>query len=605
MLTKKMKRMPKIILLLPVLIVFFLFTSCVTVEASFEKDGSGVCTVTVEKAEGFTKADLENKIDEVIDGVKMQSQKNRLELKSIDENDDAFIVKLSFKQISQTKGLGNFSFETGTSFGSQLVQRNLFAQLANGTVSSRNLTNYNGSTFTVLSDDVTVQPVKVSTHEVMQTSDFKNESNEYYNDDNVFFCFTICGFANVSSITFEFPGQILITSDLNVTVGGGNKLTVTPKKVQAKEIGVKDGKAFVEQGEYDLFVGYAVFELSNDYTLFIVLGAIALVLGGLIFYGIKSGAFKRFFKGKTWAKIVKNRVLYLFVLSGVVIFAVFNYAPMVGIIVAFKNYTVDGGIFGSEWANNFGFEHFITLFTHPGSEFGLIFRNTVVMALLKFVTGFPAAIILALMFNALNNGIFKKSVQTISYLPYFVSWVVVSNIVYLLFSANGGIINNVLEALGKEKIKFYSEPKYWWGILTTSSLWKSVGWGTIVYLAAITGINPDLYEAASIDGAGTWRKLWTVTIPGMMPVIGIQLILNAGNLIKDDFDQIYSLVGGSNYELREVTEVFSSLVFRNLQGGPKGFSSSTAISLVQSLISLALVFGADKIVRKTDNPGLW
>ena len=141
--------------------------------------------------------------------------------------------------------------------------------------------------------------------------------------------------------------------------------------------------------------------------------------------------------------------------------------------------------------------------------------------------------------------------------------------------------------------------------MTVTSLWKTVGWGTIVYLAAITGINPDLYEAASIDGAGTWRKLWTVTIPGMMPVIGIQLILNAGNLIKDDFDQIYSLVGGSNYELRPVTEVFSSLVFRNLQGGPKGFSSSTGISLIQSIMSLGLVLTADVIVRKTDNPGLW
>lgn len=600
----KMKRCQRL-LLLPLLVVFFLFTSCVTVEASFDKDGSGVCTVIVEKSEDLTKADLESKIDEVIDGVKMQSQKNRLELKSINENDDAFIVKLKFKQISQTKGLGNFTFETGTSFGSQLVQRNLFSQLASGTVSSRNLTNYNGSTFTVLSEDIVVKPIDVSSGENIETSDFKDENNEYYNDDNVFFCFTVCGFENVSSITFEFPGKILIASDLNVSVGGNNKLTVTPTKVEAKEIGVKDGQAFVEQGEYNLFVGYAVFELSNDYTLFIVFGTIALVLGGLIFYGVKSGAFKRFFKGKTWAKIVKNRVLYLFVLSGVVIFGIFNYAPMLGIIVAFKNYTVDGGIFGSEWANNFGFEHFITLFTHPGSEFGLIFRNTIVMALLKFVTGFPAAIILALMFNALKNGIFKKSVQTISYLPYFVSWVVVSNILYLLLSANGGIINNVLEALGKEKIKFYSEPKYWWGILTASSLWKSVGWGTIVYLAAITGINSDLYEAASIDGAGTWRQLWTVTIPGMIPVIGIQLILNAGNLIKDDFDQIYSLVGGSNYELREVTEVFSSLVFRNLQGGPKGFSSSTAISLVQSLISLGLVLGADKIVRKTDNPGLW
>lgn len=601
----RLKRVLKIELLLLVILVLFSFMGCAKVNTSFNRDGSGVCTVSIAKEEGMDKEALESEIAEIMEGVKIQSQKERLELKSITENEDSFIVKMKFKQITETKGVGNFSFETGTSFGSQLVQRNLLAQLSKGIISSRNLTNYNNSTFTVLSDDVKVNPVNVSTQETLNAADFKDTANEYYTEDNIFFCFTICGLSGISSITFEFPGEILVYGDLNATVEGKDKLTVTPEKVQAKEIGIRDGGTFVTEGEYDLFVGYVIFDLETDYTPIIIIGTIILIIGTLITLGFTTGAFKRFFHGKTWAKIVKNRVLYLFILPGFALFAVFNYAPMAGIIVAFKNYTVDGGIFGSEWANHFGFEHFITLFTHPGSEFGMIFRNTIVMALLKFFTGFPAAIILALMFNALKNGWYKKTVQTVSYLPYFISWVVVSNIVYILLSANGGILNNILEKLGFEKIRFYSEPKYWWGILTSTSLWKGVGWGTIVYLAAITGINPDLYEAADIDGASAWRKIWAVTIPGMMPVIGIQLILNAGNLIKDDFDQIYSLVGGSNYELRPVTEVFSSLVFRNLEGGPKGFSPSTAISLVQSIMSLGLVLTADVIVRKTDNPGLW
>ncbi len=601
----RLKRVLKIELLLLVILILFSFMGCAKVNASFNRDGSGVCTVSIAKEEGMSKETVESEIAEIIEGVKIQSQKERLELKSITENEDSFIVKMKFKQITETKGVGNFSFETGTSFGSQLVQRNLLAQLSKGMISSRNLTNYNNSTFTVLSEDVKVNPIKVSTQETLNATDFKDTANEYYTEDNIFFCFTICGISGISSITFEFPGQILVYGNLNATVEDKDKLTVTPEKVQAKEIGIRDGSTFVTEGEYDLFVGYVIFDLETDYTPMIIIGAIVLIMGTLITLGFTTGAFKRFFHGKTWAKIVKNRMLYLFILPGFALFAVFNYAPLAGIIVAFKNYTVDGGIFGSEWANNFGFEHFIRLFTHPGSEFGMIFRNTIVMALLKFFTGFPAAIILALMFNALKNGWYKKTVQTVSYLPYFISWVVVSNIVYILLSANGGILNNILEKLGLEKIRFYSEPKYWWGILTSTSLWKGVGWGTIVYLAAITGINPDLYEAADIDGASAWRKIWAVTIPGMMPVIGIQLILNAGNLIKDDFDQIYSLVGGSNYELRPVTEVFSSLVFRNLQGGPKGFSASTAISLVQSIMSLCLVLTADAIVRKTDNPGLW
>lgn len=577
-------------------------TGCINVHTTFEKDGSGECTVVIQKQEGVDKSAIEKNLEKICSGVATQSQRERLEIKSLEEKGDSFVAVIKFKPIADTKGLGSFSFETGTSFGTQLVQRNLFSQLSKGVIPTRNLVNYNNSTFKI-SEKVAVNPKTTSGEEIL-ADDFKSNTNAYYTEENYFFTFVICGIENVTSLTFEFPGEILVYSDFNATIDG-NKLTVLPQKVTAQETGIKNGEPFIQVGEYSAFIGYVVFKPSFDFTPYIIIGAIVLIVGALITLGFTTGAFKKFFKSKTWGKMVKNKVLYLFVLPGLIIFALFNYAPMVGIIVAFKNYTVDGGIFGSEWANNFGFEHFITLFTHPGSEFGMILRNTVLMAILKFVVCFPAAIILALMFNALKNGFFKKAVQTISYLPYFVSWVVVSNIVYLLLTSNGGIINQVIVAFGGEKIRFYSEPQYWWGIITITSLWKSVGWGTIVYLAAITAINPDLYEAASIDGATPWRQLWTVTLPGMMPVIGIQLILNAGNLIKDDFDQIFSLVGESNYELREVTEVFSSLVYRNLQGGPKGFSSSTAISLVQSIISLGLVVGADVIVRKTDNPGLW
>lgn len=597
------RKVLKIIFLIATVVILFALSSCVSVTSEFDRDGSGECTIVIEKQAGMTKTDIESKLQEVFDGVETQSQRARLELKSLTEGSNDYTVKIKFKPIGDTKGLGSYSYETGTSFGSQLVKRNLLSQLSKGNIPKTNLTNYNNSTFMV-TEKVNINPIAVSGEEISPES-FKEQSNAYYTEDNVFFSFVICGIEGISSITFDFPGKILVYSDLNGKIEGSSKFVVTPQKVNARETGIRDGEAFVEVGQHDFFAGYVIFEVSPNYTPYIILGVLVLLIGTLIILGFTTGKFKKFFKSKTWGRIVRNRVLYLFVLPGFVIFAIFNYAPMVGIIVAFKNYTVDGGILGSEWANNFGFEHFITLFTHPGSEFGLIFRNTIVMAILKFIFGFPAAIILALMFNALKNGIFKKSVQTISYLPYFVSWVVVSNIVYLFFSANGGIINKIILSFGGDKIRFYSEPKYWWAIITGTSVWKSLGWGTIVYLAAITGINPDLYEAASIDGAGSWRKLWTVTIPGMMPVIGIQLILSAGNLIKDDFDQIFSLVGESNYELREVTEVFSSLVYRNLRGGPKGFSASTAISLVQSVISLALVLGADRIVRKTDNPGLW
>lgn len=584
-------------------VVLLLFGGCTTARVSFNRDGSGSAVVTVEK-EGVSRDDLEKKIDEVIAGVTMQSaESDRLSLGSISETEDAWIVTMNFKRISNLGGLGYYRFLDGKSFGQQRVERNLFSNFAKGSFSSKG-SNYDNKTYTIAEDEKNaVQPLTAEGEQV-DLSVFSDQSGAYYTEDYTFFSYVICGFEDVTSIEFSFPGKIAVIGDRNLELLDDSTVRVTPFAVTADVIGIdENGQAYREEGvSQTAFAGYVIFLPDTDYTLPIVLGCIGLLLIAGIILGITTGAFRKFARSKTAKHIWKHKVLYLFILPGFLLMVIFNYAPMAGIIVAFKNYTVDDGIFGSEWV---GFSHFITLFTHPGAEFWMIFRNTVVMAALKFVFGFPASIILALMFNALQCRLFKRFAQTISYLPYFVSWVVISNIAYVFLSADGGIINNILVASGAEKIRFYSEPKYWWGILTFTSVWKNVGWGTIVYLAAITGINPDLYEAASIDGASSWRKLWTVTIPGMMPVIGIQLILNMGNLIKDDFDQIYSMVMGDNYSLRPVTEVFSSLVYRQLQGGVAGFSSATAVSFVQSIISLILVLGANAIVKKTDNQGLW
>lgn len=596
-----MRLLKKVCVIAAALILLFAFGGCAAADVSFNRDGSGSVTVAVEKS-GVTREALDQKIDEIIAGVAVQSaETGRLTLSSVEETEDVYLVKMQFKRIANLGGLGHYRFTDGKNFGEQRVERNLFAGFARGEISSRG-TNYDNRTFTVLqSQSQAINPIATDGSELTAEL-FGSEEFEYYTADYTFFTFVLCGFEGLRSITFRFPGTIAVVSDRNLSVNG-DSVTVTPFSVEAEVIGIGEtGEAYKETGTFSAFAGYVIFRAAADYTVPIVIGCVALLLVAGILTGIFTGGFKKFAKSRTAKHIKKHKILYLFILPGFVLMAVFNYAPMAGIIVAFKNYNVDDGIFGSEWV---GFTHFYTLFTHPGAEFWMIFRNTIVMALLKFIFGFPASIILALMLNALQVKWFKRFSQTISYLPYFVSWVVISNIAYLFLSADGGIINNLLVSAGMEKIRFYSEPQYWWGILTFTSVWKNVGWGTIVYLAAITSINPDLYEAASIDGASSWRKLWTVTLPGMMPVIGIQLILNAGNLIKDDFDQIYSMVGGDNYTLRSVTEVFSSLVYRQLQGGVSGFSSATAVSFVQSVISLVLVLGANAVVKKTDNQGLW
>ncbi len=592
-------KLSRLIVLICLGVMLLAFSGCVSAQVEFKADGTGSATITVQKQEGITKAAIEDKVNDVIKGVAAQSQGDRITLKSVKENDDGFLITVTFKRLAETNGLGSYRYMSGSEWGSQRVERLLLENYSKAEKFTKGFTNWNGVTFTEISGYSPLNPVLAGSGEKLDPKAFRETDNEYYTEDNVFFTFLNCGLEGVSSIEFSFPGKILFASS-NVEIIGDDTVKVTPVKLSTTK---NDGESS-QTVEVDGFIGYAVFDLQTDFTPFIAGGAIVLVIGGLIALGIFTGAFKKFFAGRTWAHIKRHKVLYAFIAPGFILLAVFNYAPMVGIIVAFKNYDPNYGIFGSEWAGMGGFQHFYTLFTHPGAEFWMILRNTVVIALLKFIFGFPASIILALMINALANGMFKKTVQTISYLPYFVSWVVVSNIVYLFISSDG-IVNNILADMGRPTIKFYEETKYWWGLLTGTSIWKTVGWGTIVYLAAITGINSDLYEAASIDGASAWRKLWTVTIPGMMPVIGIQLILSAGNLIKDDFDQIFAMVGGTQTALREVTEVFSSLVYRNLQSGPKAFSSTTAISLVQSVISLAMVLGANAIVKKTDNQGLW
>lgn len=409
----------KIMVIALCFVVLLLFGGCTTARVSFNRDGSGSAVVTVEK-EGVSRDDLEKKIDEVIAGVTMQSaESDRLSLGSISETEDAWIVTMNFKRISNLGGLGYYRFLDGKSFGQQRVERNLFSNFAKGSFSSKG-SNYDNKTYTIAEDEKNaVQPLTAEGEQV-DLSVFSDQSGAYYTEDYTFFSYVICGFEDVTSIEFSFPGKIAVIGDRNLELLDDSTVRVTPFAVTADVIGIdENGQAYREEGvSQTAFAGYVIFLPDTDYTLPIVLGCIGLLLIAGIILGITTGAFRKFARSKTAKHIWKHKVLYLFILPGFLLMAIFNYAPMAGIIVAFKNYTVDDGIFGSEWV---GFSHFITLFTHPGAEFWMIFRNTVVMAALKFVFGFPASIILALMFNALQCRLFKRFAQTISYLPYFAS----------------------------------------------------------------------------------------------------------------------------------------------------------------------------------------
>lgn len=297
-------------------------------------------------------------------------------------------------------------------------------------------------------------------------------------------------------------------------------------------------------------------------------------------------------------RYLKQFELQMLVIPGLILVLVFQYIPMYGLVMAFQDFNIFEGIWASEWV---GFKHFVRFFQDP--RFFEVMRNTIVISGLKILIGFPAPIILALMLNEVRHMMFKRSVQTITYLPHFLSWVIVAGFATSILATDNGSLNILLQKLHiiKDPIAFFSLPEYFWGIIVGTNLWKSIGFNSIVYIAAISGINPQLYEAAAIDGASKFRQMYLITIPSIMPIIVIFLILDMGNLLNAGFEDLLLL--GNNPVLRQVSDVIDTYVYRvGISNGL--YSYATAIGLFKAVISVTLLTVANQIARKTDN-SLW
>jgi putative aldouronate transport system permease protein len=296
-------------------------------------------------------------------------------------------------------------------------------------------------------------------------------------------------------------------------------------------------------------------------------------------------------------ELKKNKYLYLFLLPCVVYFVVYRYLPMVGLVIAFKEFNFAKGIWGGEWV---GLKYFKFIFTEH-KEFYSILRNTLLINLYKIAFGFPVPIIIALMINEVKNIKLKKIIQSSAYLPYFVSWVVFGGIIIQFLSPSTGIVNEIIRLFGGQPIFFMTEEKYFRSIVVISDIWKTAGWNTIIYLAAITSLDPNLYEAAYIDGANKFRQIWHITLPGISETIVVLLLLNIGTLLAVGFEQIYVLYNPTVYS---VGDVISTYVYR--VGIGKGrFSLTTAIGLFQSVVGLVLISVSNFTVKKLFDKSLW
>jgi putative aldouronate transport system permease protein len=297
--------------------------------------------------------------------------------------------------------------------------------------------------------------------------------------------------------------------------------------------------------------------------------------------------------GTTWRRIFRAQgVLLLFILPGFVSFLLFTYVPFYGIIIAFQNYNPVIGFLRSPFV---GLDNFRTIFR--SFTFVNALRNTVVISFLKILFVFPMPILFALMIHELRQVAFKRSVQTISYLPHFISWVVAAGLWYKILSPNDGFVNLILTRLNliRDPIYFMGRKELFYPIILLSAIWKDLGWGAIIYLASLTAINPELYESASIDGASRLRKMWHISLPGIKPTIVLLLILTFSNLLNAGFDQLQAM---QNNVVLQVGEIIDTLVLRTLRvGGMRDLSYGAAMGFFKSVFGLGLFLMANRISR--------
>ena len=297
------------------------------------------------------------------------------------------------------------------------------------------------------------------------------------------------------------------------------------------------------------------------------------------------------------ARVLRHRWLYLMLLPGLAYFLIFRYWPMYGLRIAFQDYLPFLGYADSPWV---GLKHFEALFAGP--DFARLMINTLVLALLTVVFVFPAPIVVALLLNEVRKGVLRRSVQSVIYIPHFLSWTIVASLTYLLFSADFGVLAGwVNDVAGGPRLDYVAREEWFRPIVVLQLLWKQTGWGTIIYLAALAGVDTQLYEAARVDGAGRWRQFWHVTLPGIRPAIVVMAVLTAGNLLDSGFEQIWLMTTSLN---RSVADVFDTYVY--YIGITQGsYSYAAAVGLFKGVLGVLLIFGANVLAKRVDERGLF
>lgn len=301
-------------------------------------------------------------------------------------------------------------------------------------------------------------------------------------------------------------------------------------------------------------------------------------------------------RSKIKKQIKKRWQLYIMILPVIAYFVIFHYVPMYGVQIAFKDFIASKGITGSEWV---GFKHFIRFF--DSYHFWRLMKNTLGIGVYELLVGFPVPIILALMINEVRLKFFKRTVQTVTYAPHFLSTVVLVGMIIIFLSPDSGVVNQVIQLFGGKEISFLTEPKWFKTVYVFSGVWQSMGWSSIIYLAALAGIDPQLHESAIMDGANRWQRIWNINIPGILPTIIILLILNTGSIVSVGFEKVFLMQNDLNLE---ASDVIATYVYRSGILDAE-FSFASAVGLFSTIINFILLITVNSIAKKVGQTSLW
>lgn len=593
-------------------------------------------------------------------------ESDMITLEDVTKTENGYNVEVSFRRLDKVKAMGEFFLQKTSSFVPETSETGEMIRNWEAGMFAVTETIYYKSVAKSVDIDVTTVADGLRLYTAGGKEISVDELDAYAagaGDKSTAAAFCLLDVGCVESVTVSFPADIAYYAGGDMRLVNKNTVEMRPVFIEA-EITSTEGNMIPETKDIGTIFGYVIYEKGMSPAAICGIVAACVILGGLLaaFFvylvklgknvapaaangavrsvpcGAKNGAagggaavaltsateisvasaaqaemrtvrgvkgqsvlsrgWKKFLKGDFCTGIRQHKLLYLLLLPAFLYVLIFCYLPMFGLVIAFQDYKILDGVFGSEFI---GMKSFRKIFYAQNRGTYRMFRNTIYISLIRIGTNFPLILVFTLLLNEVKNRRAKGVIQTISYIPNFISWIAVGGMAFNLLGENGTLNAIFVKTLG-HSFDFYGEPDYWWWILAASSLWKGMGWGTLIYMSALGSISDELYDACTIDGGGRFRQALTVTIPGVMNVMMLQLILDISSIMGDNYEQIIAMTRSLDI-LYPTTSVVGTLAYNSVLGGG-GFSIATACGLIQGVIGLILVIFTNRIVKKTDNEGI-